>query len=112
MIDRRHRDVASGGEREAWHDREAMLASLDKLARLEDAGARIFSGMMVNSGKAYPKRQRPSPRTGRKSITEPGTTEFVSSEPVFGRKSDQAILTEAQPISGRIAAPNLSERSK
>jgi hypothetical protein len=44
MIDRRHRDVASGGEREAWHDREAMLASLDKLARLEAAGARIFFG--------------------------------------------------------------------
>ena len=27
-----------------FHDREAMLASLDKLARLEAAGARIFFG--------------------------------------------------------------------
>jgi hypothetical protein len=95
------------------HDR-ARRCSLRSISSpgLRMRGLGFFSGMMVNSGKPYPKRQRPSPRTGRKSITEPGTTEFVSSEPVFGRKSDQAILTEAQPISGRIAAPNLSERSK
>jgi hypothetical protein len=37
---------------------------------------------------------------------------FVSSEPGFGRKWDQAILTEAQPISGRIAAPKFVGKVK
>jgi N-acyl homoserine lactone hydrolase len=37
------------------HDREAMLASLDKLARLEAAGARIFFGHDGEFWKTIPK---------------------------------------------------------